>query len=66
MLSFKKWIGSISGYEEDYFLQSLNVTYEDLEPLADGCTQVKVQALFGRNSGCILLLDRFVASSMIS
>ena len=30
----------ISGYEEDYFLQSLNVTFDDLEPLADGCSQV--------------------------
>lgn len=30
------------GYEEDYFLQSLNVTLEDLEPLADGCSKVLV------------------------
>jgi beta-1,3-glucuronyltransferase len=28
------------GYEEDYFIQSLNITINDLEPLADGCTQV--------------------------
>jgi hypothetical protein len=30
------------GYEEDYFLQSLNVTFEDLEPLAEGCSKVLV------------------------
>jgi len=29
-----------AGYEEDYFIQSLNVTFDDLEPLANGCTQV--------------------------
>ena len=31
-----------AAYEEDLFIQSLNVTLDDLEPLADGCTQVTV------------------------
>ena len=30
------------GYEEDYFLQSLNVSFSDLEPLSDCCTKVYV------------------------
>ena len=30
------------GYEEDYFLQSLNVSLSDLEPLAECCTKVFV------------------------
>ncbi len=29
-----------AGYEEDLFIQSLNVSMDDLEPLANGCTQV--------------------------
>ncbi|KAF0288536.1 Galactosylgalactosylxylosylprotein 3-beta-glucuronosyltransferase P [Amphibalanus amphitrite] len=31
-----------AGYEEDGFLQSLDVTPEDLEPLANNCTQILV------------------------
>ena len=31
-----------AGYEEDGFLQALGVTPEELEPLADNCTQVKL------------------------
>jgi len=31
-----------TGYEEDYFIRSLNVTFDDLEPLAEGCTQVYI------------------------
>ena len=30
------------GYEEDYFLQSLNVSFNDLEPRSECCTQVYV------------------------
>ena len=30
-----------AGYEEDGFLQALGVTPEELEPLADNCTQVQ-------------------------
>ena len=30
------------GYEEDYFLQSLNVSFSDLEPRAECCTRVYV------------------------
>ena len=30
------------GYEEDYFLQSLNVSFSDFEPKADCCTKVYV------------------------
>ena len=30
------------GYEEDYFLQSLNVSFSDLEPMAECCTKVYV------------------------
>jgi hypothetical protein len=37
---------NVSGYEEDYFLQSLNVTFEELEPLADDCTQVRFDKNF--------------------
>lgn len=29
-----------AGYEEDLFLRSLNLTLDDIEPRADGCTQV--------------------------
>ena len=31
-----------AGYEEDGFLQALGVLPEDLEPLANNCTQVRV------------------------
>jgi len=31
-----------AGYEEDYFIQSLNITLDDLEPLAEGCTKVVI------------------------
>ncbi|KAE8752765.1 hypothetical protein FOCC_FOCC000503 [Frankliniella occidentalis] len=31
-----------AGYEEDHFLKSLNLTLDDIEPKADGCTQVLV------------------------
>lgn len=31
-----------AGYEEDLFLRSLNLTLDDIEPRADGCTQVLV------------------------
>ena len=30
------------GYEEDYFLQSLNVSFADLEPKADCCTKLYI------------------------
>ena len=30
------------GYEEDYFLQSLNVSFSDFEPLSECCTKVYV------------------------
>lgn len=30
------------GYEEDFFLRSLEITLEDLEPLANGCTEILV------------------------
>lgn len=29
-----------AGYEEDHFLRSLNITIDDIEAKADGCTQV--------------------------
>ena len=28
-----------AGYEEDYFLRSLNITLDDIEPRADSCTK---------------------------
>ena len=31
-----------AGYEEDLFLQSLNLTLEEIEPLAEGCSEVLV------------------------
>lgn len=31
-----------AGYEEDHFLRSLNISLDDIEPKADGCTQVCV------------------------
>ncbi|CAG0898385.1 unnamed protein product [Darwinula stevensoni] len=32
----------VPGYEEDGLLQSLNITYQDIEPLADDCTKIYV------------------------
>ena len=31
-----------AGHEEDLFLKSLNVTFQDIEPLAKDCTEVLV------------------------
>ena len=31
-----------AGYEEDMFLQSLNITLDDIEPLANNCTEILV------------------------
>jgi beta-1,3-glucuronyltransferase len=31
-----------AGYEEDFFLQNLHIKLDDIEPMAEGCTQVLV------------------------
>lgn len=57
-----------AGYEEDLFLRSLNLTLDDIEPRADGCTQVYTNEyyLISYNTNCGLLVSIFQLLNFLS